>query len=72
MSDKKTLILNPAFTVRGGYVPPWVNPEQERHLAYLGDRVKFLYQKLDGSFGNWADWEAASREFHNYRAKLGM
>ena len=72
MSDKKTLMLNPAFNVRGGYIPPWVNSEQERHLTYLAERALVLQSKMDGSHGAWADWEAAAREFTNYRTKLGM
>ena len=72
MSEKKNLVLNPHLSVRFNDIPPWIKTEQANHLVWLGERAFRAYNKLDGSWGRWAEWEAASREFHNYRYTLGL
>ena len=72
MSEKKkNLILTPHLFVRHN-IPPWVKVDEANHLIWLGERAFRAYNRLDGTFGAWADYESASREFSNYRYKLGL
>lgn len=72
MSNDKTRTLEICFPIRLRDVPVWVKMEQANHLVWLSERAFRAYNRLDGTFGAWADYESASRELNNYKYTLGM
>ena len=70
--SEKNLALETAFPIRLKDIPRWIKEGEASHLIWLSERVFRAYNRLDGTFGAWADYESASREFNNYKYKLNM